>query len=159
VQPVTLRYGVGTDGFTVCAAAPDANQRVGLAMFKLSNSLEVTYLEVYAPNEVEIEQPGTFAESVRAVMSKELAVPVTKHSYEDAWLASKARRYGVEQTFEVDTLTSIFQLDAAGVRELLDCFHKLDASGDVRTTPLLNSFGPRAFKRIHVRLPLPCVLV
>lgn len=42
----------------------------------------------------------------------------------------KARRYGVETSFEVKTVQSLFQLSADGLTKLLERFHELDTSHD-----------------------------
>ena len=56
-------------------------------------------------------------------------MPTTAHSYEDVWLASKARRYGVTTgTVEVASLQSLFHLTAEGITQLLERFHQLDTT-------------------------------
>lgn len=128
VQPVVLRYHTGSgyaaaargEVFSVSAATGDAELRMGLSMLQFYNTLEVTYLPEYCPTDVEIADKVLFANNVRKAMSTELDVPVTAHSYEDVWLAGKAARYGVDQSFEVASLTSLFNLSAEGVTSLLE---------------------------------------
>jgi lysophosphatidylcholine acyltransferase/lyso-PAF acetyltransferase len=138
VQPVVLRYHSGAgyaaaargESFSVSAATHEAELRMGLSMLQLANTLEVTYLPLYVPSPEEVADKALFAANVRAAMASELGVPTTAHSYEDVWLAGKAARYGIEQSFEVDSLTSLFNLSADGVTSLLERFHSLDSSGD-----------------------------
>jgi len=50
--------------------------------------------------------------------------------YEDVWLAAKATAFGVEQNFEVQSITALLSISPDGVTKLLEKFHSLDLSGD-----------------------------
>ena len=129
VQPIALQYST-SNGHDVSAASHDAEKRLLFAMFQLYNSVKVTYLPLHAPTPEELADKNKFAAAVRSEMADYLKVPTTAHSYEDVWLASKARRYAVKQTFEVSHLKSLFDLDAESITKLLERFHSLDTSGD-----------------------------
>ena len=127
VQPVVLRYPY--DVLSLSAASNDAEKRLFFSMFMLYNRVSVTYLPLYTPSPEEAADPLLFARNVREVMAAELQVPCTAHSYEDVWLAAKARQYGVEQTFEVKAVAALLQINADGVTALLERFHSLDTDG------------------------------
>lgn len=91
--------------------------------------MHITYMPVQSPPAEAPADAAAFADSVRRTMASELGVTVTCHSYEDVWLASKAQAYNVNQTFEVSTLQSLFDLSSEGVTRLLERFHALDADG------------------------------
>ena len=118
------------NGLSLSAAVDDANLRVLLAMLQLNNTLHVTYLPLHEPTAAEVADKGAFAAATRERMASFAGLPVTSHSYEDVWLASRARRFGVEQTFEVAQLQSLFNLTADGITTLLERFHALDTSRD-----------------------------
>ena len=126
VQPVVLRYPRATHSVT---AADDGEKRLAFSMFMLYTRVSVTYLPLYTPSPKEAADPLLFARNVREVMAAELQVPCTAHSYEDVWLAAKARQYGVEQTFEVKAVAALLQINADGVTALLERFHSLDTDG------------------------------
>jgi lysophosphatidylcholine acyltransferase/lyso-PAF acetyltransferase len=132
VQPVVLRYPF--DGLSVSAASADCYKRLLYAMLQVHNKLSVTYLPLQAPTAAagatEAVDAPAFAASVRATMAAHLAVPVTSHSYEDVWLASKAAKYAVSQSFEVASLQALFNLSTDGITQLLERFHAFDTTGD-----------------------------
>ena len=49
-------------------------------------SLELEYLPVYIPNDLEKQSPQLFAENVEKVMSKALNIPVSNNYFENAFL-------------------------------------------------------------------------
>lgn len=118
VQPIALRYTPGAHGLPLAACRDDAELRLLLAMLQIRNTLEVTYLPLHTPTATEVADKAAFADGVRADLATHLNVPTTRHSYDDVWLAGKARRYGVEQTFEVASLQAIFSLSADGISQL-----------------------------------------
>ena len=128
VQPVVLRYPF--EHLSVSGASADAEWRLFLSLFCCYNRLRVTYLPEYTPTPDEVADPALFTRNVRQAMADELGVGVTKHSYEDVWLAAKAEKYGVDQTFEVQSVSRLLHISAAGVTQLLERFHALDESGD-----------------------------
>ena len=131
VQPVFLDYQHDpANGLCLSAAVEDANLRLLLAMLQFNNTLKVTYLPLHEPTEAEVADKASFAAATRERMASFAGLPTTSHSYEDVWLASKARRFGVKQTFEVTQLQSLFNLTADGITTLLERFHALDTSRD-----------------------------
>jgi len=129
VQPVLLHYG--RYPIDVNANGPLSGYLpLFLAMLQPANSLSVTYLPVVYPSEAERADPYLFGNNVRQTMAAALGVPTTAHSYDDVWLQATARKFGIEQTFEVSAVRSLFNLDVSDIASLLSTFHSVDRSGE-----------------------------
>ncbi|XP_077982422.1 lysophosphatidylcholine acyltransferase 2-like [Glandiceps talaboti] len=95
VQPVILRYLTVPDTVTWTWEGPDAYKILWLTLCNLNNKLEIEFLDVYHPNEEEVNDPKLFARNVRAVMAKALDIPVTDHTFEDTRLMVQATKTGL----------------------------------------------------------------
>eukprot|EP00403_Amphidinium_massartii_P003497 CAMPEP_0178374632 /NCGR_PEP_ID=MMETSP0689_2-20121128/2476_1 /TAXON_ID=160604 /ORGANISM="Amphidinium massartii, Strain CS-259" /LENGTH=495 /DNA_ID=CAMNT_0019994607 /DNA_START=83 /DNA_END=1567 /DNA_ORIENTATION=+ len=127
VQPVLMRYPythynpVGQSG---------ANNGIICGVIRLLtqfyNSVEVELLDVYEPSAEEREDPILFARNVREVMARNLDVPVTEHSYEDAALYKAAISAGVAPGFVVHDVEEAYSVDQKQLRHLLAEFQRYD---------------------------------
>lgn len=99
-----------------------------LTMTQPTTAVEVEFLPVYVPSEYEKRNPKAFAEGVRNVMAKALAVPTADYTYDDCRVAVKAGQLGLPMTSNLITverlrsrlgLTRIKIEDSALVRNML----------------------------------------
>lgn len=95
--------------------------------------MEVEFLDVYIPNDVQKANPSMFAAAVQARMAHALGVPATKHAAEDVALCLQAQRMkmpletGIVQWQRIqENLTDISVADA---KRVLKEFQKLDVAG------------------------------
>ncbi|XP_050541924.1 lysophosphatidylcholine acyltransferase isoform X2 [Daktulosphaira vitifoliae] len=128
VQPVLLRYPNKLDTVTWTWDGPGALKLLWLTMTQPATSVEVEFLPVYAPSEYEKQNPKAFAEGVRNVMAKALAVPTADYTYDDCRVAVKASQLGlpmssnliiVERLRSRLGLTGIALEDSALVKNML----------------------------------------
>uniref|UniRef100_A0A915JFX5 Phospholipid/glycerol acyltransferase domain-containing protein n=1 Tax=Romanomermis culicivorax TaxID=13658 RepID=A0A915JFX5_ROMCU len=68
-----------------------------LAMCNISNKLEIYYLPVYVPNELEKLDPHLFARNVRQKMAEYLNIPVSEFTLDDAIYLTDYGRPTMEQ--------------------------------------------------------------
>ena len=145
VQPIVLQYG--RKPVDVNGNGPGGGYTaLLLAMFQLSNSLRVTYLPPAAPTEAEASDAKLFAAAVRERMAAHIGVPVTGHSYDDAFLAHAALKFGVSADFEMSEVKSLFNLGLVEIKELLRRFHDLDTdgSGEIEMAEFERALGLQA---------------
>ena len=96
------------------------------------NSVTVTFLDVYAPNEDEKKDPLLFAENVRILMARSLNVSVTNHSYADVQLLLQAQKMNIRtksrenMNMEISTLADILEANCSPkqLKYFLNQFHK-----------------------------------
>lgn len=87
VQPVVIRYPNPMDTITWTWQGPGAFKILWLTLCQLHNEFEIEFLPIYTPSEEEKRNPALFANNVRRLMAKALAVPITDYSFEDCQLA------------------------------------------------------------------------
>ncbi|XP_062321189.1 lysophosphatidylcholine acyltransferase 1 [Osmerus eperlanus] len=87
VQPVVIRYPNPMDSITWTWQGPGAFKILWLTLCQLHNEFEIEFLPIYTPSEEEKRNPALFANNVRRLMAKALAVPITDYSFEDCQLA------------------------------------------------------------------------
>ena len=93
VQPVLLRWGRNVNFNPAwTSAGPNRLWMIYRFLCQVYTKIDVEFLPVYVPNEIEREDAGVFAAGVRSVMAAELGVPTTDHSYEDSFLAAIAHK-------------------------------------------------------------------
>ncbi|XP_027850888.1 lysophosphatidylcholine acyltransferase isoform X1 [Aphis gossypii] len=128
VQPVLLRYPNKLDTVTWTWDGPGALKLLWLTMTQPTTTVEVEFLPVYVPSEYEKQNPKAFAEGVRNVMAKALAVPTADYTYDDCRVAVKAGQLGLPMTSNLITverlrsrlgLTRIKIEDSALVKNML----------------------------------------
>ena len=112
VQPVVVQYP--HRHFNPSARGKPGKNPL-LLMLQFANRMEVTLLDVYTPSREERTQPMRYAQGVRDVLRAAMAVPVTRHSYDDVFLAALAEKSGIQQTFEVEVVE---RLTGFGLKEL-----------------------------------------
>ncbi|XP_055061381.1 lysophosphatidylcholine acyltransferase 2 [Misgurnus anguillicaudatus] len=86
VQPVVIKYPNKLDTITWTWQGPKMAKLLLLTLCQLYTTVEIEFLPPWIPTEAEKKCPTKFAQSVRAVMAKSLALPVTDHTYEDCRL-------------------------------------------------------------------------
>lgn len=169
VQPIAVKYRWRF--FDPCWSV-DGPGMLGsiLRMFvQFNNTMEVTFLPVYTPSEAERANPKLYARNVRDLIAKELGLPGSNHSAEDALLQVQAIRARIPlDRFNTDmqTMHDLLNLDFEGARELLSRFGaahsygsvnfeafckflKLPASDEVRA--LFDAFDPNMTGTIDLR--------
>ncbi|XP_025418645.1 lysophosphatidylcholine acyltransferase 2 isoform X5 [Sipha flava] len=104
VQPVLLRYPNKLDTVTWTWDGPGALKLLWLTMTQPTTTVEVEFLPVYVPSEYEKQNPKAFAEGVRNVMAKALAVPTADYTYDDCRVAVKAGQLGLPMTSNLITI-------------------------------------------------------
>eukprot|EP01006_Ploeotia_vitrea_P000434 TRINITY_DN103048_c0_g1_i1.p1 TRINITY_DN103048_c0_g1~~TRINITY_DN103048_c0_g1_i1.p1 ORF type:complete len:547 (+),score=39.40 TRINITY_DN103048_c0_g1_i1:52-1692(+) len=107
-NPATVKYSTLTNVLTT--------------ILQVYNRMEVTLLPVYHPSSHEQENIPLFAANVRALMAGNLGVPLTRHSYEDMFLAATARKQGIDQNFEMEMVNKLTSLTYKEVSELMKQF-------------------------------------
>lgn len=134
VQPVAVRYRWRF--FDPCWSV-DGPGMLGsiLRMFaQFNNTMEVTFLPVYTPSEEERANPKLYARNVRDLIARELGLPGSNHSAEDALLQVQAIRARIPlDRFNTDmkTMHDLLHLDFEGARELLARFGAAHSYGSV----------------------------
>lgn len=83
VQPICLRYSNSLDTVTWTWEGIGALKVLCWTLAQLHTSVQLEYLPPYVPNKQEKEDPKLFASNVRAVMAKQLNIPVTDCNYFD----------------------------------------------------------------------------
>jgi lysophosphatidylcholine acyltransferase/lyso-PAF acetyltransferase len=134
VQPVAVKFPFRF--FDPCWSI-DGPGMVGamLRMFsQFYNRMEVTFLPVYHPSEAEKANPRLFAKNVRDLIAKELGLPGSHHSSEDALLQVQALKHRIPlEHFNTDmsTMHELLNLDFEGARDLLGRFGTAHRMGHV----------------------------
>lgn len=134
VQPIAVRYRWRF--FDPCWSV-DGPGMVGsmLRMFaQFNNTMEVTFLPVYNPSEAEIADPKLYARNVRDTIARELGLPGSSHSVEDALLLVQALKLRIPvDRFNTDmkTMHDLLNLDFDGARALLTRFGAAHQYGSV----------------------------
>jgi len=78
ILPICIRYSTGS-GRCLSSVAPYTDLRWLIQMLtEWNKEVEVTYLPLYVPSEIERADPKVFAEGVQRTMARSLGVPVTK---------------------------------------------------------------------------------
>lgn len=98
------------------------------------NRMEVTYLPVYHPSDEEKANPKMYARNVRDLIARELGLPGSNHSAEDALLQVQALKHRIPlDQFNTDmaTMHDLLNLDFEGARELLTRFGSAHTTGQV----------------------------
>ena len=90
IQPVVLKYKNAVDVSTWTEMSPGAFYLIWLSFCQIQLNLEVDFLPVYKPNEIERKDPKIFAQNVQVYMSKVLQLQCTDHSFEDRQLMKYA---------------------------------------------------------------------
>jgi len=100
------------------------------------NSMSVEFLAPYTPNEEEKKDAGLFASNVRALMARQLGVPVTNHSFDEVLLQKEALSLEMPPDMAVDglelkTVNEVFNVDMTldKVKEHLHRFKQMDKRG------------------------------
>ncbi|XP_050432556.1 lysophosphatidylcholine acyltransferase isoform X2 [Adelges cooleyi] len=104
VQPVLLRYPNKLDTVTWTWDGPGALKLLWLTMTRPATTVEVEFLPVYVPSEYEKQNPKVFAEGVRNVMAKALAVPTADYTYDDCRVAVKAGQLNLPMSSNLITI-------------------------------------------------------
>eukprot|EP00928_Gymnodinium_smaydae_P020277 TRINITY_DN17844_c0_g1_i1.p1 TRINITY_DN17844_c0_g1~~TRINITY_DN17844_c0_g1_i1.p1 ORF type:complete len:574 (-),score=108.74 TRINITY_DN17844_c0_g1_i1:122-1843(-) len=130
VLPVTLRYPHKYFNPTWVGKNRSAGKGALWAlrmMTQFANHCVIDIQDVYCPNAAEAADPVLFAKGVREVMADELDLPVTEHTYDDAFLYQAAARAHVQSDFEVESMRDILDVDLAQLLDWLEKFKALDA--------------------------------
>jgi len=134
VQPVAVRYPWRF--YDPCWSV-DGPGMLGamLRMYtQFYNRMEVTFLPVYTPSEEEKRNPKLYATHVRDLIARELGLPASHHSAEDALLQVQAIKHRIPlDKFNTDmhTIQELLNLDFEGARELLARFGAAHKTGQV----------------------------
>jgi len=83
VQPICLRYSNSLDTVTWTWEGIGALKVLCWTLAQPHTSVQLEYLPPYVPNQLEKDDPKLFASNVRAVMAKQLNIPVTDCNYFD----------------------------------------------------------------------------
>lgn len=131
VQPVLIRYR-----YRFCDPSW-AGTRVGLGALALRlvtqfyNTMDVTFLPVYHPNEEERSDPILYANNVRRFMSENSndQIGLSNYSIEDYIVLTEAKKYGIGQSdavIGVETLRKATSLSGADIKQIVKSFHAMD---------------------------------
>lgn len=93
VQPVVVRYpSTHTCDPSWVTGGPGPGEILLKLLAQPWNSMEVTFLPVYAPSPEEQKDAILYANNVRRVMAEALGVRTTEHGFEDVLLQIEVRR-------------------------------------------------------------------
>ncbi|XP_049628260.1 lysophosphatidylcholine acyltransferase 2B-like [Suncus etruscus] len=123
VQPVLLRYPNTLDTVTWTWQGFTALQSCVLTLSRLFTRMEIEFMPVYVPNDLERKDPILFANSVRISMANALGLPVTEHSYEDCKLMISAGQLQLPMAAGLVEFTKIsrkLKLDLDDISQHLD---------------------------------------
>lgn len=134
VQPVAVRYPWRFYDPCWSIDGPGMMGAIIRMYTQFYNRMEVTFLPVYTPNEEEKRNPKLFAKNVRDLIARELGLPASLHSAEDALLQVQAIKHRIPlDRFNTDmqTMQELLNLDFEGARELLSRFGAAHKTGQV----------------------------
>ncbi|XP_007524739.2 lysophosphatidylcholine acyltransferase 2B-like [Erinaceus europaeus] len=123
VQPVLLRYPNALDTVTWTWQGFSALQACMLTLSQLFTRVEVEFMPVYIPNDIEKKDPVLFANAVRVSMANALGIPVTDHTYEDCRLMISAGKLHLPfetGLVEFTKLSQKLRLDWDNIHQHLD---------------------------------------
>jgi lysophosphatidylcholine acyltransferase/lyso-PAF acetyltransferase len=135
VQPVVFRYPNRHHDVSFTFPVTSLGYALGMIM-QCVNRMEVEFLDVYVPSELEQENPAIFASGVQRRMAEALGVPATKHAAEDVALCLQAQRLhmpletGLVKWQQIqENLTGV---NVRHAKTVLKEFQKLDQAGQGR---------------------------
>ncbi|CUT99017.1 acetyltransferase [Echinococcus multilocularis] len=102
VQPAILRWGYAVDSITWTWDGPGILELLWLTALQPYITLEIEFLPVYIPNEVEKEDPQLYAKNVRAVMAKAANLPTTELSFDDCHRIRKAIQFNLPMACHIN---------------------------------------------------------
>jgi len=128
VQPVIVRYPFNNFTLAWTSHGPQMEEIYIRSLLQFYNTMSIEYLPEYRPSEEEIRDPDLFAENVRMVMARAMAVPTVDLSMEDALLAQWATRWpSMVVNMTVSELRTRFGAKVSDLKELFDLFFVFDA--------------------------------
>jgi lysophosphatidylcholine acyltransferase/lyso-PAF acetyltransferase len=145
VQPVVLRYPFSHFDLSWGPMTSTLSQAWRM-LCQVYNRMEVEYLPVYIPNDVEKSNPAVFAENVRLTMAKVMGAQITNHDLSDVMLLRRAsissRQYLARHVIpkvEMNVLKHVCDLNYDNVEALLEKFRNVDAgdTGEINYTQFI----------------------
>lgn len=134
VQPIAVRYKWRFFDPCWSVDGPGMLGSIMRMLAQFNNTMEVSFLPVYTPNDAERANPKLYARNVRDLIARELGLPGSHHSAEDALLQVQAIRARIPlDRFNTDmqTMHDLLNLDFEGARELLSRFGAAHSYGSV----------------------------
>ena len=110
------------------------------------NSMEITFLPVYKPNDDEKRDAVLYSNNVREYMGKMGRLKLSDYTLEDYFIITEARKYGIDQKDAVvgmENVRKTLNLTVADIKSIMKSFHEIDVdnTGVVSYNDFIHAMG------------------